>query len=232
MSQAIIALLSKLVTTISLKRVLTWAAAGFFGIAGFTIYENRAVLFESYVDEDVVNPHGLTFTVGAESQARIMELVKLYDSFAGIAIMSADLRLNEARTLYFHSTDYSLNQAYENSVKKGSDAIPLFTNLEDNNLEMVKAINGEFSCIPFKLSIMGKVYPELAKEIKQVCRSSIPSYYGHFSGYVTVFLRTDEPLTNSLSISKRQNIEKLATDIYFRDVLTSSRRYQPALPIK
>lgn len=226
MFQSVLGLVGKLVRTITLRRVLTWAAAGFISIIGITIYENRKIVFSDFFSENVINPYGTTFQVGTETRDRIEEIVNRFDDIVGIMVMSADLRLNEAHTLHFYSKSTQFVVAHDASQRRGNDIIPIFTNLEENNAEMVKAVNGEFGCVAFDRSLMGRLYPQLSDEIKQVCRASIPSYYGHFSGYLTVFLRVEDTFENGIRLNQRQAVEKLATDIYFRDVLTTTKRIE------
>jgi hypothetical protein len=101
----------------------------------------------------------------------------------------------------------------------GLNSLPIFTGSDSNNIQILKLINGEFSCTPFSETTLAKIYTELSSEIKTVCGASIPSYYGYFSGTISIFFNT------KLSDEKEKRIqlliERISNYIYFQDVMAS-----------
>ncbi len=218
---SIATLVSKVVKTISLHKVALWAFTVLLGIVMWTAYENRASISALFSPTKAINPVGLTFTVGSTTQAKLKAAVNSDKDIIGIVISSADLRLNEAKTIFFVSTDEAINEMHRESQRAARDRLPLFTSDDTNNAEVVKLINGQFSCMPFEKALISRFNPGLASSVKQVCRSSIPSYYGYFSGFVTAYLSVNPSAEEMLQLKSK--IEKLANDIYFQDVLTTQR---------
>lgn len=213
--------ITKLIRTISLNRVMIWTLSSVLAILFLTIYENRTRILATFTAPEISNIVGLVFTVGPDTQLRIKEIVDAEPSITGIMISSADLRLNESRILSFYASDVALRRANETSMRVSSGRIPLFTNMDVSNAAIIQLINGHFACVPTTTTLLGQLYPEITASNKAACRASIPSYYGYFSGYVTFFL--SEMPSNAKEAQVKLIIEKLANDIYFRDVLTTLR---------
>jgi hypothetical protein len=210
-----------LVSTITLNKVGLWVFAAGLCIVFYTTYENRNRIFMSVGQTTISNPVGLTFSTSPETEAMIRTQVLADKGIIGIAIMSADLRLNEAKSIYYFGDDPLLNQIDTDSRKASNNRLPLFTNLDDSNADVIRLINGEFSCTQFKDTLLSRIYPELNGTVKMVCRSSIPSYYGYFSGFVGVFL--NESLSAEKQVQLKLVTDKIATDIYFRDVIPTQK---------
>ncbi len=217
----IMGFISKLVRTITLSKVLIWSLTALLCISLYTVYENRSKLVAWFTAPELSNMVGITFTVGPDTQTRLIELVNKNSNIMGVAVMSADLRLNEARSMYFFAGDPVLTELVDRSNQMDSNRLPLFTSIDENNIEIIKLINGQFSCIAFNQTLEAKIYPQLAKSVRSVCRSSIPSYYGYFSGYLQIYLR-EEP-NSEKQLQLKLIVEKLANDIYFKDVLPTQR---------
>lgn len=214
-------LASKVVKTISLHKVALWTLTVLLAIIVWTAYENRSAISALFSPTKAINPVGLTFSVGSTTQSKLKAIVASDKDIIGIVVSSADLRLNEAKTIFFMSADEAINEMHRESQKAARDRLPLFTSDDTNNAEVVKLINGQFSCMPFDKALISRFNPGLASSVKQVCRSSIPSYYGYFSGFVTAYLGANPSAEEMLQV--RAKIEKLANDIYFQDVLTTQR---------
>lgn len=213
--------ITKLVRTITFSRVLVWSFTAVTVMSLYTFYENRAKLLAYFTAPDVTSMVGVTFTVGQETQSQIQTIVNGDPRIAGIAVMSTDLRFNEAKSVFFYGNEPTLRQVYDQAARAGSDRLPLFTSNDENNAGIIKLINGQFTCVKFETTLMARIYPELRNTIKALCRSSIPSYYGYFSGYVSAFML--EVPNPERELQYKLIIEKLANDVYFRDVLTTQR---------
>lgn len=206
---------SKLIRTISIRRVLVWVFTALMAIVLYTAYENRVQLSSALFTPDL-NISGETFEVSRSSKHKIDGLVAGDSTIIGVAVMSADIRLNEARLVYFKGDDTILNRTYEYAQGAGADRLPLFTSSDDNNTETIKLINGIFYCGPAADNLMGKFYPDILSTSKTICRGSIPSYYGYFSGFVMVYLSVE--VSSDRAEQLKLIVERLSNDIYFNDV--------------
>lgn len=124
--------------------------------------------------------------------------------------------------MYWYTESASLNLIGE-TIKRSTDLrrLPLFSGSDRANDNIIGLINGQFICSEFEHTVISKIYPEMNAEVKAVCSSSIPSYYGYFSGTVTLLL------TAMPSLEKQQQLklvtEKIANDIYFNDIQKARR---------
>ena len=213
--------LKKVVSTISLNKVALWVLATALCIIFYTAYENRNRIFTSLGEQVVANPVGLTFSTSVQTEEAIRQQVLGDRSIIGISVMSTDLRLNEAKSIFFFGDDPLLVRIDDESRRSSNNRLPLFTNFDDSNADVIKLINGQFFCSKFSDTILSRIYPELNTNVKMVCRSSIPSYYGYFSGFVGVFV--NENLSPEKQLALKIATEKIATDIYFRDVIPTQK---------
>lgn len=203
---------------------MLWVMAAFFAVALYTVYENRGRISAAALTPRMSNPVGLTFKVGNETRLAIESRVKGDPNVIGVSVMSADLRSNEAHSVYFFGDDSTLNSVDRTSRAAGNNSLPMFTSDERHNTTTVRLINGQFTCSKFSETLLSKIHTELNLSVKSICSSSIPSYYGYFSGYVAVFLSSE--LSSEREEQIRVVIEKLATEIYFRDVVTTQYKDQ------
>jgi hypothetical protein len=218
--------ISKLVSSITLSRVFMWVLAISACIVFYTIYENRSRIFDLVGDNTITNPVGLTFSVGSFTQEQIRNQVQTDRIILGISVMSADLRLNEARSIFFAGDDAILTQIDADARKSGANRLPLFTNIDDSNADVIRLINGQFTCSKFDTTLLSRINPELKASVKMVCNSSIPSYYGYFSGFIVFFL--GENLSPERQSQLKLVADKLATDVYFRDVIPTQKQERAA----
>lgn len=216
-----IGFITKLVRTITLSKIVIWALTAFLSISFLTLYENRSKLLSHFTAPKMSNVVGVVFEVGQQSQDAISAAVLNDDRVLGISVMSADIRLNEAQVIHFFADDVTVSQPGEAVRRGGSNRLPLFTGDQQNDSEVIKLINGGFSCGQFDQTLLSKIYPELKKPVKAVCLASIPAYYGYFSGYIVVFL-SEVPVPER-QLQLKLITEKLANDIYFKDVLSGQR---------
>ena len=223
-----IAFTTKLVRTITLSKIVIWALTAFLSITFLTVYENRSKLLSHFTAPKMSNVVGVVFDVGQQSQEAISSIVTSDDRILGISVMSADIRLNEAQVIHFFADDVTVAQPGEAVRRGSSNRLPLFTGDQQNDSEVIRLINGGFSCRPFEQTLLSKIYPELKKTVKATCQASVPAYYGYFSGFITVFL--SEVPAPERQLQLKLIIEKLANDVYFKDVLAGQRVLRVARP--
>jgi len=216
----VIGFATKLVKTITFSRVLLWTLAAIVGIAAWTSYEHRDELFQAspLARPTGGNIVGETFKISDETKARVKQYVKDDEDIVGLSILSADIRLNTRISLFFFGDGLDAASTQARVI----DRLPLFTRNDDNNRQIVKLINGEFNCAPYDTTTLAHAAPDLNKDVVTICRASLPPYYGHFSGFVTVFLRTDPDVERQVRL--KNQLEQLATEIYFRDVVPTSHK--------
>lgn len=217
--------ISKLVRTISLNKVVLFSLFILLGIVLYTAYENHGRILTAFEPAAAHNHSSQTFSVGENTKKEINSLVTSDEQIIGLAVMSSDLRMNESQTVYFFGDQQLLAGAFDAASKSGSNRLPLFTADETSNNEIIKLINGQYSCVKFDSTMISKIYPELSASIKGMCRSGIPSYYGYFSGFVGVFLSTYPSPERQAQL--KLLTDKLANDIYFHDVLPSQKAELP-----
>ena len=218
----VIGFIGKLVKTISLKRVSIWALAMAICIVGYTSFEHRDELFRaSTFGAAPGNEVGMTFKISETTKKEISELVKTEGTIIGFAVSAADVRLNTRTTLFYAGDPSADSQKFNDAFSMLPPKRPLFTQDEENNRLALKLINGEFFCAPYVWEA-GARHEKKIDDLIVVCRSSLPPYYGHFAGFVSVFLNVDPDVEQQLY--RKQLVETLATTIFFRDVVPSKQK--------
>jgi hypothetical protein len=219
----VFSLVEKVISVISLKNVAIWTLAGLVAITGFTVYENRAAIVKTIINGPGVEvPTVSTFTVSDTSKARVKQIVDTDDLINAIIILNADIRNNRRVPLYWYSDELSLQKAIDTMFGGRYGGIPLFTSDEKNNENIVGIINGEFTCQAYADGGNAAIFPGLSLRMPFICRTSLPPYYGQFSGYIAVTLNRI-PNENELAIIKSETLN-ISTEIYFRDVLPNSKK--------
>lgn len=213
--------ITKLIRKITLNRVAILSFTVLSVIFFFTLYENKTELVSHFTAPSATNKVGETFNVSVQTQQQLKLITEGETIIAGVSILSADLRLNQSHSVFFFVNDQVLLNVLANAERSGKNVLPIFTNNHIHNAEIIKLINGTFSCVSFDTTLVSKIYPELSQSVKAICRAGIPSYYGYFSGYIEVYL-TEYPKIEK-SIQLEHIFEGLADDIYLRDVIPTQR---------
>lgn len=217
-------LTAKVIRVISLKNVAIWTFAALVALIGYTVFENRTIL----VNYAVKGPEGSTpitspvFTISDTTKTRIKTLTDTNDLIIGVTILNADIRNNRRVPIYWYSDDTQVQARLESLFSGRYGGIPLFTSDEKNNENIVGVINGEFACATYAGGGNSALFPGLDNRFPFVCRTSLPPYYGQFSGYVTIALNRI-PTQPELDALKSEALN-ISTEIYFRDVLPANRR--------
>lgn len=206
-----VSLITKIFKTLSWRMTILYIATLFFAVVGYTAYEMRDHVLSPLLRGPQQNA-SMTFSTSKGTEREIQEAMKDLPWVAGVAVMSADLRLNEARTILFVPRSEEFSQL---SIKK----YPIFSNLEESNIAAISLINGEFSCGSYAKTPISALAPR--SDVKSVCRISIPSYYGYFSGFITIFLDADPDETQREQI--KLVFSSVSISIYFKDVLSTQR---------
>lgn len=226
-------LLIKFIRTLSLDKIAIFAVMSFLTIVAYTFWENKEKLSElSFFTSEVetLSQYTVTWETSEENKSALRSIVNIDPSVVAGAIFSADLRYNEVRPVFFYSIDRSLVSSVAFDPQSRFSRIPLFSFMETNNSNVIKLINGQFNCVPFTDTNVSILYPELNSIFKHTCRASIPSYYGYFSGYITVYL--SEAPNEEKAQQLRLVMEKLANEIYFKDVVRTQKLEKINTPVR
>lgn len=222
--ERLFSLAAKILRIISLKNVFIWSCAALVVIFAYTVFENRTALVNFIVNgpEGEAPATTSTFNLSDTSRTRVKQLVDENDLVIAITILNADIRNNRRVPIHWYSDDSQVMTRLETLFSGRYGGIPLFTSDEKNNENIVGVINGEFACNTYTDGGNAALFPGLENRFPFVCRTSLPPYYGQFSGYVTVSLNRI-PTQPELDAIKAETLN-ISTEIYFRDVLPQSKR--------
>lgn len=135
------------------------------------------------------------------------------DIVNGIQVVRVDLKRNIRYIVYGRYTDPRLEALYTTfSQTRITIEIPIFTEDEVQNARVVRLMNHEFYCNPYKETLSYKFVPESAKYAHTVCSISIPPAYGEFRGMLAVTL-SREPTELEID-TVRILLKTLADKIY------------------
>jgi len=135
------------------------------------------------------------------------------DIVNGIQVVRVDLKRNIRYIVYGRYTDPRLEELYTTFSKtRITIEIPIFTEDEIQNARVIRLMNHEFFCNPYKETLSYKFVPESAKYAHTVCSISIPPAYGEFRGLLVVTL-SREPTELEIDMV-RILLKALADKIY------------------
>jgi hypothetical protein len=131
----------------------------------------------------------------------------------GVQVVKVDLERNVRYIVYAHHTNPKLQDLYATFSKaRITLEIPVFTLDDMQNARIVRLMNHEYDCTPFKNTLSYKFVPESSQYITTVCSISIPPAFGEFRGLLAV------------TLSKEPNdLEKEQVRIFLED--TSNKIY-------
>ena len=216
-------LAAKVLSVISLKKVAIWTFAAIVFLIGLTVFQNRAAIYGALTQAPVIETPSavIPFAVSQTSQDRLKSLIDGDPIISSIIVLNADLRNNRRIPIYWYSDDPYI-QKFLDTQFTNKFGIPLFTAEEKNNANMVGVINGEFACSGFNEG-NASLYPGMDARMPVICRSSLPPYYGQFSGFLTVSL-TKVPTADE-SVALKSTLLAISTEIYFRDIVPANNKF-------
>lgn len=143
-------------------------------------------------------------------------------NIAAAQIINVNFKSNTRYTTFITSNDkILLEEFYKHQQAKTKNAL-LFSDNEAQNARLVKIINNNFVCEPYKNTRAVILYPKSAKNITSMCSISIPPFLGHFIGYINLHLY-QEP-TEQEKESLRLTFVTIATSIYEHDVIKNRQK--------
>lgn len=121
---------------------------------------------------------------------KINSIVNNHPNVSAIQVITVDMKRNSRTIIHSASTDSEMQRLYSRFVANyGSREVPFFTNDDINNARMLRILNHEFVCSPYKETISYKYAPEAALVVSTVCTVGVPPSFGSFVGMVGVFLK-------------------------------------------
>lgn len=128
-------------------------------------------------------------TLSDETKETIKVAVDKSSLMIGIQVVTVDFENNTRAAVYTYLNDDVLKKIYSEFATKNSIRdFPLFTQDDINNIRIIKLVNHEYNCSPFKETTYYKYVPEAASRIVIVCAISIPPSFGEFNGITSVYL--------------------------------------------
>lgn len=136
----------------------------------------------------------ITTTVKTE----IDDAVQKSKLITGIHIVSVDFKKNIRIETYMSIDNVVLQNMYTMFIQDQAVKTPFFNNDKENNARMIRLIQGDFVCVPYKNSTAYKYAPSAETYVKYVCGLGIPpQHYNNFSGILTLYL-TEVPAQQQL----------------------------------
>jgi hypothetical protein len=208
-------ILDRFVTWASPTRIIMLTCVALVLIGSLTVFEKRDAIVKGLTDHDGVEvsiSQEPKLELPSETQEQIIKLVKRSPDISFIAVVSANLRVNQRDTVFYYSDEHTIDLAMRNLLASSGSTYPIFTTNDKSNVQMVSVINGEFSCQKFGDTIFATRLPAAANDMPHICQVSMPPYYGEFSGYILFGLKKvpDKMGMDDL----RLEAIKLSTDIY------------------
>lgn len=138
--------------------------------------------------------------------------VRRDEHILAIQIVTINFQKNIRSETYASIDNSTLQEMYNRFVNNKIIETPLFDDNKINNTRIIRLINGEFVCLPYKDSMAYKYAPDAENIISYVCAIGIPPAYGEFTGILTIYLnnKPDKDLTDKLFLLSRA----ISTEIY------------------
>lgn len=143
--------------------------------------------------------------VSQEIKETINDVVKRNNQVLGIQVVTVNFQKNIRIETYVSIGNAGLQAVYDHFLNNRVVETALFDENKVTNNRLIRLINGEFVCVPYKDSAAGKYAPAGENFASTVCAIGIPPSYGEFSGIVTLYLK-DKPnkeLTEQLFLVSR-----------------------------
>jgi hypothetical protein len=135
------------------------------------------------------------------------------DIINGAQIVKVDLQRNVRYIIHAQIKDPELRKLYEEfSNSRITTEIQVFSKDDVQNARIIRLMNHEFDCTPYKNTLSYQLVPESAKFVTTVCSISIPPAFNEFKGIIAVTL-SREPSEYEKSVIRIALIE-LSNRIY------------------
>jgi len=143
-------------------------------------------IYFRYFKETTLRPaEPLTLKLGKEVNSALDRA----EVINGVQIVRVDLKRNVRYIIHAYWKTPELQKLYDNfSSTRITAEIPVFSRDEVQNARIIRIMNHEFDCTPFKDTLSYKMVPESAEHIAVVCSISIPPSFSDFKGIIAASL--------------------------------------------
>lgn len=179
-------------------------------ITALVFYENRQTVYDS-IGANSLSDHQPGIKISERSAAEMTDLVTRSSVILGFQVIEVNFVKNTRRTVFVNIEDAMLKKAFDVYYKTKLTDAPAVTAIEHDNKRLVRLVNGEFVCVPYKDTI-GQVLVGGGDNIGTACSYAVPPIYGKFRGYVTAFLA--KGLTNPEQAQIKVVLQNLSMNIY------------------
>lgn len=217
-----LAKIGALLPKIRLASAVMIVALALFVVALYTAYENRESIYRTIKGSDKPLMSEYSFPMSGQSYGSMKHFVDTYGEVISLAVWAAEPQINTRLLVSFYSEDLTITANYEAIAAKHIAGIRLFTNEEKNDAQIVRLMNGEWICLKTDDTMYATLAPDIPRRAPVMCRTSLPPYYGEFSGFIEIGLYSNvHPQT--LEQIKLDAV-KISNTIFIRDLLPSTRR--------
>lgn len=213
MLESILPHLKKILMWITLKRVIMLGLGLLVWIFSLTMFENRAMLYDSLTHKSPIPNETTNLTISDEVARKIKIVSDGHPELNFIMVAGANIAMNQRELIYWYTNNPQVEVDIRDHITKNGKISVLLGRNEESNIAIIRAINGEFVCYDNANSL---IVSNLNLLTKKICRVSIPPYYGQFSGYLTFGVSKD--LTpEQLSVLRHDAVE-ITREIYFNNL--------------
>lgn len=218
----------KMATTLTWKKVALLAASGLLYVALTTLYDNRQVVYESFIRGERLVPSYLS-DLSPASKTAVEKFMSTNPAVAFLSIVRFDTPRNMRIPIHRAFNDREVERLvtnYEKDGITGQMAIFQKDNVAHNN-QMISIINGEYSCTPFDSGSLAALMPSLKGTIKTSCRAPIPPGWAQgAAGYIVIHLKSEVPAVQLENIK----LSALALSLYIFNTDVKGARQVKLLP--
>jgi hypothetical protein len=120
----------------------------------------------------------------------IDSIVRKNQIIEAIQVVTINFQSNVQLDTSMNINTIMLQDIYNSFTNNKVIDTPVFTEEKANNQRILKLINGDFLCIPFKESSIYKYAPQAEQFVKHVCAIGIPPTSSGFSGILVLYLKS------------------------------------------
>lgn len=167
------------------------------------------------IEADGANDRSNLLVITDTTGQTIKDVVDRDTYIVGIQIVTVDFKHNRKIETYAVTDIQALNEIYRIFIETSVVNVPLFREDNGKNRNILRLMNGEFVCVPFKESSAYRYAPQAEMYVKYVCGIAIPpNQYNNFSGILTLYLNNtpSEQILDELFIFARSTSLRIAQD--------------------
>ena len=154
-------------------------------ILGMILLSSSWIYFRYFKETTVRSESPLSEQLRKEVNADLDRV----DIINGVQVVKIDLTRNVRFLIHTYWKTSELQRLYDDFSKtRITSEIPVFSKDEVQNARIIRIMNHEFDCTPFKDTLSYKLVPESANHIAVVCSISIPPAFSEFKGIIAASL--------------------------------------------